>query len=757
MRELFLSVLNMSLTASYVILCVVFIRLCLKKAPKSISYALWLVVAFRLIIPFSFESVISLMPRNINPVSVTPTFIKEDSIIQNEILEDHGEFVNLDIADENTKVSQSASMLNLDEISKESTIDYVKVSSVIWGLGVISLITYSFISIIIIKRKLNNAQLIEKNIYEAMNLKTPFVFGIMNPKIYLPIGLKTDERSYILLHEQTHIKRKDHIVKILAFFILSLHWFNPLVWFAYMLMSTDMELSCDEHVLKKVKEEIKKPYANSLLSLATGRHILNANPLAFGEGNIKERIKNVLNYKKSSFWVIALSMIVAIIVGFALISDPKLEKAQVDRIQEKSTIKDEKEMKSIEVDNGNQTVIGNQTYGIVGEDENTIYTSVKIQMFLEQEHNVFQSSDLKIISFINSSIKDCLSGSLVHVDNLENNYTSKYAILFSNNISESSYLLYYDTLYGRAYIEVKGGYVEIDTDFARYIHSLLENINFNKEIEYTDASALFQNYGWTLDYLIREMKIDIGNFNKLGYFNPNTYYFAYNNELSKDIGLDMSQYVNITDVTVEIYRLHESMPEAFYPIEECRGIVLKYNDKIIGAFISAGRHSAFHACSLSGKSFEEVTGKSIHEWLSQKVTGDTTEERLSKLEPYEVIKEYFSCLMNKDAKTAKYCISKVTHLDRLTTNMENSELYNEGISLPLSGSGFGNSSLDNLKSAKLLETELVSEFDNTKIYRVKVDLQYNKDNSSISGEQYWDCYMVYESPQTGWKIEEFGH
>ena len=128
-------------------------------------------------------------------------------------------------------------------------------------------------------------------------MQTPFVLGLIRPKIYLPAGLNDDERDYILLHEQIHIRRKDHIIKMLAFFVLCIHWFNPLVWVAYLIMSIDMELSCDERVLKDMNEEIKKPYANSLLSLATGRHILNGSPIAFGEGNVKRRIINVLNYK----------------------------------------------------------------------------------------------------------------------------------------------------------------------------------------------------------------------------------------------------------------------------------------------------------------------------------------------------------------------------------------------------------------------------------------------------------------------------
>ena len=310
MSELFLSVLNMSLTASYVILFVILIRLLLKKAPKVISYALWGVVAFRLIIPFSFESIFSLMPRNGNAVPIPYDIIYQQSPKINSGIEVVDSFVSQSLPA--PTAGASANPLQI----------YMEIGAYIWVLGIIALIVYSLVSILVLKRQLKSAQLIEKNVFEAKNLRTPFVLGLIRPKIYLPIGLNASERSYILLHEQTHIHRKDHIIKILAFLTLSIHWFNPLVWIAFVLMSKDMELSCDERVLKEMDEDIKKPYANSLLLLATGRHILNGSPLAFGEGNVRGRIKNVLNYKKPRFWVVLVSFIILICTCIVLLSNP---------------------------------------------------------------------------------------------------------------------------------------------------------------------------------------------------------------------------------------------------------------------------------------------------------------------------------------------------------------------------------------------------------------------------------------------------
>lgn len=311
MGILFSSVLNMSITASYVILFVIIIRLMFKKAPKVISYALWSVAAFRLLIPFSFKSVFSLMPRKTNAVPIPNGVIYQQS---SQI--DNGIRVLDSFTSESLHAQHTSASISPLQI-------FIEYGAYIWMLGIIVLFVYCFVSILVLRRQLKAAQLIEKNIFEARNLQTPFVLGLIRPKIYLPVGLKDDERDYILLHEQIHIRRKDHIIKILAFFILCFHWFNPLVWVAYLIMSMDMELSCDERVLKEMDEKIKKPYANSLLSLAAGRHILNGSPIAFSESKVKWRIKNVLNYKKPAFWVTLVSVFFALAIGIGLLANPQ--------------------------------------------------------------------------------------------------------------------------------------------------------------------------------------------------------------------------------------------------------------------------------------------------------------------------------------------------------------------------------------------------------------------------------------------------
>ena len=277
MDKLFPTILNMSLTGAFVIAAICLARLLLKKTPKIISYCLWAVAAFRLVFPFSFESVFSLIPfkaQTIPPDIAMQPVPRIDSGIP---------FVNNAVSSILPAATPSTSVNPLQI--------WATVGTFVWFVGVAVMIIYGIVSFVILKRKMRKAAHGEANIYEAENIKSPFVLGVFKPSIYLPIGLSEQERSYIILHEQTHIRRHDHIVKFAAYFILCVHWFNPLAWAAFLLMGVDMEMSCDERVLKEMGCEIKKNYSLSLLSLATERYFVSGSPLAFGEGSIKERIK----------------------------------------------------------------------------------------------------------------------------------------------------------------------------------------------------------------------------------------------------------------------------------------------------------------------------------------------------------------------------------------------------------------------------------------------------------------------------------
>jgi len=306
MDTLFLTILNMSLTGAFVIAAIILARQFLKKAPKIISYVLWAVVGFRLVFPFSIESIFSLIPFNSAPIPMDiamqplPGIDSGIPIINNSV---------------NSILPAATPHFSANPLQI-----WVAIIAWAWFLGFAVMVIYGIVSFAILNNKMKKSTHIEGNIYESGFIKSPFVLGIFSPKIYLPAGLLPHERGYILLHEQTHIRRHDHIVKLMAFFILCLHWFNPLAWLAFLLMGADMEMSCDEEVMKELGGDITADYSMSLVRIATGRRILSGSPLAFGEGGTKERVKRVLNFKKPSRVIIvaAIALTAILSLGFAM-------------------------------------------------------------------------------------------------------------------------------------------------------------------------------------------------------------------------------------------------------------------------------------------------------------------------------------------------------------------------------------------------------------------------------------------------------
>lgn len=307
LTTMFSEILRMSFTASFAIAFVLLVRLFLKKVPKIFSYALWSVVLFRLICPFSFVSARSLLPANVAPL---PQNIAHRKMPQ----------MNTDLS-----LLSNAVNSNLPTVpgSMPLTELLLWVGSLLWLLGIAVLLTYSIITLIRLQKRLQGATLCENNIFISPQITTAFIIGFFRPKIYLPGNLDNTERDYILLHEQTHIKRYDHVFKFFSFFALCLHWFNPLVWLAFFFSGKDMEMCCDEAVIGRLGKDVKKEYASLLLTLATGKRILGGAPLAFGEGDTKDRIKNVLNYKKPTFWVGTVAFITVICVVMGLMTNPQ--------------------------------------------------------------------------------------------------------------------------------------------------------------------------------------------------------------------------------------------------------------------------------------------------------------------------------------------------------------------------------------------------------------------------------------------------
>lgn len=313
---------NMSLTASVAIVLVILLRLLLKKAPKVISYALWGVVLFRLLCPVSIESGFSfynLFDTSIEEAGAITSVIE---YVPSNIVHAEDPAVTLPvpgISDAiNEALPQGQEQLVADPL--EAPMSFV---TYLWMAGVLVMAIYSVVSYLRLHRKLSVIVPLQENIFIADDIGSPFVIGLIRPKIYLPCNLSEKEQEYIILHEQHHIRRYDHITKALAFFALTIHWFNPLVWVAFLLAGKDMEMSCDEAVIRKVGSDVRADYSASLLTLATGRRIIAGTPLAFGEGDTKGRIRNLPNWKKPAVWVILIAVIACIVLAVCLLTNPR--------------------------------------------------------------------------------------------------------------------------------------------------------------------------------------------------------------------------------------------------------------------------------------------------------------------------------------------------------------------------------------------------------------------------------------------------
>jgi len=319
LKDLFITVVNMSITASCVAIGVILVRLLLKKAPKIFSYVLWAPVLFRLVCPFSFNSEFSffnLINLNAKQGSGAYEFVPQNiGMIQTPAIRSAIGGINSAV---NASLPAAVPAASVNPIQI-----WIDVFSLIWIFGVIALLIYSIVSYVKIKGKLQTATRVDGNVFETDAIGTAFVCGFIRPKIYVPANVGDASLSYILEHERTHIRRKDYLIKPIAFLLLILHWFNPLMWLCFALMSRDMEMSCDESVLRKLGDGAKGGYSSSLLSLAVKRKgLLAANPLAFGESHVKTRIKNILNFKKPAFWVIVVAVAAVCAAAIAFATNP---------------------------------------------------------------------------------------------------------------------------------------------------------------------------------------------------------------------------------------------------------------------------------------------------------------------------------------------------------------------------------------------------------------------------------------------------
>lgn len=314
MNEFFLKIINMSISASWLIFAVLILRLVLKKAPKWVNVLLWGIVAIRLICPFSFESALSLIPSaETFPKKIIsgPSFDVQSGItpVDNRINDYLGDWYFEGVT-----------------VPANNGNTIMTILTIVWTIGILLLVAYTVISYWRLHREIDTAVRYKDNIFQSENVSSPFVLGLIKPRIYLPFKLDGQDMEHVVAHEQAHIRRKDHWWKPLGFLLLTIHWFNPLMWLAYVLLCRDIELACDEKVIKGLSNEQRADYTQALVACSVNRRMIAACPLTFGEVGVKERVKSVMNYKKPAFWVIIIAVIVCVGVAVCFLTNPKQDR-----------------------------------------------------------------------------------------------------------------------------------------------------------------------------------------------------------------------------------------------------------------------------------------------------------------------------------------------------------------------------------------------------------------------------------------------
>lgn len=311
MAAVFLKLLNLSISASWLVLAVLVLRLISKRSPKWVNVLLWGIVALRLVLPFSIESALSLIPsaETVSPAAVqfdpAPTITSGVSVIDNAV-----------------NPSLSEHFAAVPTASVNPLYVWTEIAGWVWLIGLGAMLLYTLVSYLRLRRRVSVSLPIQDHIYLCDAISSPFILGVVKPHIYLPSGLDEVQRQNVLAHERAHLARRDHWWKPLGFALLAVYWFNPVLWLAYTLLCRDIELACDEKVIRDMDVAAKKAYSIALLSCSTHRNQISACPLAFGEVGVKERVRNALHYKKPAFWVVAASVAVCVVVAVCFLTDP---------------------------------------------------------------------------------------------------------------------------------------------------------------------------------------------------------------------------------------------------------------------------------------------------------------------------------------------------------------------------------------------------------------------------------------------------
>ena len=311
MAAVFLKLLNLSISASWLVLAVLVLRLVSKRSPKWVNVLLWGIVALRLVLPFSIESALSLIPsaETVSPAAVqfapAPTITSGVSVIDNAV---------------NPSLSEHFSAVPTASVNPLYV--WTEIAGWVWLIGLGAMLLYALVSYLRLRRRVSVSLCVRENIYLCDAISSPFILGVVKPRIYLPSGLDEVQRQNVLSHERAHLARRDHWWKPLGFALLAVYWFNPVLWLAYTLLCRDIELACDERVIRTMDESAVKTYSTVLLACSMPRKAVITCPLAFGEVGVKERVRNALRYKKPAFWVVAASVTVCVVVAVCFLTDP---------------------------------------------------------------------------------------------------------------------------------------------------------------------------------------------------------------------------------------------------------------------------------------------------------------------------------------------------------------------------------------------------------------------------------------------------
>ena len=314
MSGIFLKLLNLSISASWLVLVVLALRLVLKRAPKWVNVLLWGMVALRLMLPFSIESALSLIP---SAETFSPEVVRFDPA---PTITSGVEFIDNAV---NPSLSESFAAAPLASVNPLYVWTYL--AGWVWLIGLAAMLAYALVSYLRLRRRVSASIPLRENIYVCDEVPSPFILGIVHPRIYLPSALDEAQRGSVLSHERAHLARRDHWWKPLGYALLAVYWFNPLLWLAYTLLCRDIELACDERVLRGMDAGQVKDYSSALLACSVPRRMLAACPLAFGEVGVGARVKNALRYKKPAFWVVAASVAVCVVVAVCFLTNPRTD------------------------------------------------------------------------------------------------------------------------------------------------------------------------------------------------------------------------------------------------------------------------------------------------------------------------------------------------------------------------------------------------------------------------------------------------